>query len=52
MHPLKALADPDDIAAAIEFLMSRDAGFITGQVVAVDGGLSSLHPHHAEDYGV
>ncbi|MFH8617138.1 SDR family NAD(P)-dependent oxidoreductase [Streptomyces sp. NPDC017979] len=29
---------PDDVAAAVEFLVSQDAGFITGQSLAVDGG--------------
>lgn len=52
MHPMKRLGDAQDVAAALEFLMSPDAQFITGQVLAVDGGLSTLHPHHAADYGV
>jgi len=29
---------PADIAAAVRFLVSPDAGFVTGQVVAVNGG--------------
>lgn len=34
------LAEPDDIAAAVEFLLSREARHITGQILRVDGGLS------------
>lgn len=40
------------IAAALEFFLSPENDFITGQVLAVDGGLSTLHPHKAQDYGV
>eukprot|EP00879_Flechtneria_rotunda_P006481 GHRR01006810.1.p1 GENE.GHRR01006810.1~~GHRR01006810.1.p1 ORF type:complete len:354 (+),score=136.51 GHRR01006810.1:213-1274(+) len=52
MHPLKELAEPPEIAAALEFFLRPENDFITGQVLAVDGGLSNLHPHHAQDYGV
>lgn len=38
--PTGRLCEPDDIAAAIAFLLSRQAGQITGQVLHVDGGLS------------
>ena len=31
---------PDEIAAAIEFLLSDDAAFMTGQTLYVDGGAS------------
>jgi 3-oxoacyl-[acyl-carrier protein] reductase len=37
--PMGRIATPDDIAAAIAFLLSRDAAFITGQIIRVDGGL-------------
>lgn len=38
--PNGRIAEPVDIAAAIDFLLSRDARHITGQILRVDGGLS------------
>lgn len=38
--PLRVLGEPDDIAEAVAFLASPAAKFITGQNLAVDGGLS------------
>jgi 3-oxoacyl-[acyl-carrier protein] reductase len=40
MVPMKRFATPDEQAAAIQFLLSDDAAFITGQVLRVDGGAS------------
>jgi len=37
--PLKRLGTPDDIAAAVCFLASDEAAYITGQVLAVNGGM-------------
>ena len=37
--PLKRWAEPEEIAGAFAFLASQDAGYITGQVLCVDGGL-------------
>ncbi len=36
--PMGRVAEPDDTAAMVAFLMGRDAGHITGQVIHVDGG--------------
>lgn len=41
-HPLQTIGEPDQIAAMAEFLLSPQSGFITGQVIGVDGGLSRL----------
>ncbi len=40
MVPAGRLGAPDEIAAAIAFLSSEEAGYITGSVLPVDGGLS------------
>jgi 3-oxoacyl-[acyl-carrier protein] reductase len=40
MVPMGRLGRPEDIAAAIAFLLSEDASFITGQTTFVDGGAS------------
>ena len=41
-HPLKKIGSAQDIAKAAVFLNSQDAGWITGQVLTIDGGLGSL----------
>ncbi len=41
-HPIPRLGEPDDAAAAAAFLLSADSGWITGQVLAADGGRSSV----------
>lgn len=42
MHPLQRLGEPDDAAALAAFLLSGASGWITGQIIGVDGGRSSL----------
>ena len=37
--PLKRMGTPDDIAAAVRFLASDDAAYITGHVLDVNGGM-------------
>ena len=37
---LRRLGSPDDIAAAVAYVSSDEAGFLTGQVICVDGGLT------------
>ena len=37
--PMQKFGEPDDIASAVAFLASAEARYITGQVLAVDGGL-------------
>ena len=44
MHPLGRLGEPDEIAAAIEWLLLPENSWTTGQVLSVDGGLANVLP--------
>jgi NAD(P)-dependent dehydrogenase (short-subunit alcohol dehydrogenase family) len=39
-HPVGRVGTGEDVAALVEFLISSDAGFITGQTFVVDGGMT------------
>jgi NAD(P)-dependent dehydrogenase (short-subunit alcohol dehydrogenase family) len=41
-HPLKRIGTSKDIAGIAEYLISEKAGWITGQIIHVDGGFSTL----------
>lgn len=44
MHALGRIGTPLDIARAVQFFLNPDNDWITGQVLAVDGGLSRVRP--------
>ncbi len=41
-HPMKRIGNTGDIADTVEFLLSEKSSWITGQILHVDGGMSSL----------
>lgn len=42
LHALGRIGEPSDVAVAIEWLLSPEQGWVTGQVLGIDGGLGSL----------
>ncbi len=49
-HPVKRVGNVEDIASLVLFLCSNEAGFITGENINVDGGMSKLMIYH-NDHG-
>ena len=41
-HPLNRIGSAQDIASIVEFLLSEKSSWITGQIIHVDGGMSSI----------
>jgi NAD(P)-dependent dehydrogenase (short-subunit alcohol dehydrogenase family) len=42
MHPIGRLGEAKDIASAVEFFLNPENDWVTGQILAVDGGLSRI----------
>ena len=41
-HPMKRVGTPEDIARTAQFLLSENSGWITGQIIHTDGGMSAI----------
>ena len=44
-HPLKRVGEAEDIAAMTRFLLSDESSWMTGQILGLDGGMSTLNTH-------
>jgi NAD(P)-dependent dehydrogenase (short-subunit alcohol dehydrogenase family) len=41
-HPLNKIGNSEEIASAVQFLLSEESSWITGQILKIDGGISSI----------
>ena len=42
MHPLGRIGVAEDVSPAIDWLLSDDSSWVTGQTIGIDGGLGAL----------
>lgn len=48
-HPVKRIGTPDDVASMVLFLCSHEAGFITGENIIIDGGMTHQMIYHGDN---
>ncbi len=49
--PLNRFGEGKEVAALIKFLASEDAGYITGEIIGIDGGMLKVqNPYRAHEY--
>jgi NAD(P)-dependent dehydrogenase (short-subunit alcohol dehydrogenase family) len=48
--PMNRLAEPEEVAHLIAFLLSEEARYITGQVLTIDGGASAVGAYSYDTY--
>lgn len=51
-HPLERIGEPSEVAAATAWLLSEESSFVTGESIAVDGGLTARCYRYAPDAGL
>ena len=51
LHPLGRIGEPEEVASAIAWFLAPENSWVTGQALAVDGGLSRLQPRTPSPYG-
>jgi len=51
-HPLERMGEPHEVAAAAAWLLSEESSFVTGESIAVDGGLTARCYRYAPDAGL
>ena len=42
MHAMKRIGNGDDFSSIVSFLLSKESSWVTGQILGVDGGRSSV----------
>ena len=46
LHPLGRIGEPEQVASAIAWFLAPENDWVTGQVLGVDGGLSTIQPRN------